>query len=73
MLSAVGGGRGVTIVCESSLGLKVAEVVLREVHNGHGPAQIASSAYWREGNDDPVLRRFLTFVRTRYSLNGVAQ
>lgn len=71
LLSEVSGGRGVTLLCESALGLRVADVVMREVHNGHGPAQLSTSAYWREDNDDPPLRRFLDFVKNRYSLNGV--
>jgi DNA-binding transcriptional LysR family regulator len=70
VFSAISAGRGITLACEASLGLKVADVVLRELHDLGGPVTLGFSGYWRADNHSPVLRRFLDFVRARYSLTA---
>lgn len=67
LLSEVSRGRGVTLLCESSLGIRIADVVTREVHHGRGPDQVPTSAYWLESIDNPALYCFLNFMRHRYS------
>ena len=68
ILSVLGGGYGVSIVCEGSTGAHYPDVVYRPIHGEQGPALIGYSGYWREDNRNPALRRFLVFIRTRYSL-----
>jgi hypothetical protein len=43
-------------------------VVFRELHETNGHMRIGFSGYWREDNENAVLRRFLDFVAVRYSL-----
>ena len=71
IMSILGGGReglGVTITYEGASGARYPDVVLREVHGAHGQTLIGWSGYWRKASDNPALRRFLAFVRSRYSL-----
>ena len=68
IMSMLGGGLGITITSETASGARYPNVVLREVHGMHGQALIGYSGYWRKANENPVLRRFLAFVRSRYSL-----
>lgn len=68
ILSILGGGLGVSIVCEGSTGARYPDVVYRPIHGEQGPALIGYSGYWRDDNRNPALRRFLAFVRTRYAL-----
>lgn len=71
VLSAVALGGHISIVAESALGIHVPGVVFREVHETSGHTRIGFSGYWREDNDNPVLRRFLEFVTARYSMPSV--
>ncbi|MFC3098371.1 LysR family transcriptional regulator [Alteraurantiacibacter palmitatis] len=71
VLSVIALGGHISIVAESALGIHVPGVVFREVHETNGHMRIGFSGYWREDNDNPVLRRFLDFVATRYSLPSV--
>lgn len=68
ILSILGGGLALSIVCEGGTGARYPDVVYRPVHGEQGAAVIIFSGYWREDNDNPALRRFLTFVRDRYAL-----
>lgn len=68
VLSTIALGSRLSIVAESVLGIQVPGVTFREVHETNGHMRIGFSGYWREDNDNPVLRRFLDFVATRYSL-----
>ena len=68
IMSVLGGGLGVTITYEGASGAQYPDVVLREIHDAHGRTLIGYSAYWRRASDNPALRRFLAFVRSRYSL-----
>lgn len=67
-LSVIALGGHISIVAESALGIQVPKVVFREVHETNGHIRIGFSGYWREDNENPVLRRFLDFVAVRYSL-----
>lgn len=68
LLSVIALGGRISIVEESALGIQVPGVVFREVHGISGHIRIGFSGYWREDNDNAVLRRFLDFVAARYSL-----
>ena len=67
-LSVIALGGHISIVAESALGIHVPGVVFREVHETNGHTRIGFSGYWREDNENPVLRRFLEFVTARYSM-----
>ena len=69
ILSVLGEGIGVSIVCEGGTGARYPDVVYRPVHGEQGPALIGYSGYWRRDNGNPALRRFLAFVRDRYALS----
>ncbi|MFN3474647.1 MAG: LysR family transcriptional regulator [Blastomonas sp.] len=68
VLSAIALGGRLSVVAESALGIQVPGVVFREVHETNGHMRIGFSGYWREDNENAVLRRFLDFVAIRYSL-----
>lgn len=68
VLSAIALGGRLSIVAESALGIQVPGVTFREVHETNGHMRIGFSGYWREDNENTVLRRFLDFVAVRYSL-----
>lgn len=68
IMSVLGGGLGITITYEGASGARYSDVVLREIHGAHGQALTGYSGYWRKASDNPALRRFLAFVRRRYSL-----
>ena len=72
VLSVIAFGGHISIVAESALGIHVPGVVFREVHEANGHARIGFSGYWREDNENPVLRGFLEFVTDRYSLPYVS-
>lgn len=63
ILSILGGSAGVSIVCECSTGARYPDVVYRPIHGEQGPALTGYSGYWRDDNGNPVLRRFLGFIR----------
>lgn len=69
ILSVLGGGLGVSIVCEGATGARYPDVTYRPIHGEQGPAFISYSGYWRTDNANPALRRFLAFVRDRYALS----
>lgn len=68
VLTAIALGGRLSIVAESALGIQVPGVTFREVHETNGHMRIGFSGYWREDNENTVLRRFLDFVAVRYSL-----
>jgi DNA-binding transcriptional LysR family regulator len=67
VLSAIALGGRLSIVAESALGIHVPGVTFREVHETNGHMRIGFSGYWRDDNENMVLRRFLDFVSVRYS------
>lgn len=68
VLSVIALGGHISIVAESALGIQVPGVVFREIQEPNGHMRIGFSGYWREDNENAVLRRFLEFVATRYSM-----
>lgn len=68
LLSILGSGFGLSIICEGGTGAHYPDVVYRPVHGEQGAALIIFSGYWQRDNDNPALRRFLAFVRDRYAL-----
>jgi DNA-binding transcriptional LysR family regulator len=68
LLALIGRGPGVTVLSAAGAGATYPGVVYREIHERDGPTLVGYSAYWRADNDNPALRRFLTFVRQRYAL-----
>lgn len=69
ILSVLGGWSAVSITYEGASGIRYPDVVLRELNGPCGRATTGYSGFWREGNRNPTLRRFLTYVRRRYSLS----
>lgn len=69
ILSILGSGSAVSIVCEASIGARYPDVVYRPIHGEQGPAFIGYSGYWRDDNGNPALRRFLAFIKRRYALS----
>lgn len=69
ILSMLGGTKYITVTTEAATGTQYPGVVFRELHDQHGPLSISYSGYWRKVNQNPVLRRFLNFVRKRYALS----
>ena len=68
VISSIALGGRLAILAESSAGIQVPGVLFREIHEASGHSRVGYSGYWREDNENPVLRRFLDFVSTRYSL-----
>ena len=69
ILSILGGSSGVSIVCEGSTGARYPDVIYRPIHGEQGPALAGYSGYWSDDNGNPVLRRFLGFIKARYALS----
>lgn len=69
VLSLLGVGQYLSVVCEGSVGTRYPDVVYRPVHGEQGPALTVYSGYWRDDNDNPPLKRFLAFVRNRFALS----
>lgn len=59
----------VTVTVSDMLGSTYPGVVLRDLHDNDGQTSIGYSGYWRRENSNPVLRRFLDFLRMRYALS----
>ncbi|MFA7604777.1 MAG: LysR family substrate-binding domain-containing protein, partial [Novosphingobium sp.] len=69
ILSVLGAGLGISVICEGATGARYPDVVYRPITGEQGPAFISYSGYWRKDNGNPPLRRFLAFVRDRYALS----
>lgn len=69
ILSILGAGSGVSIVCEGSTGTRYPDVVYRPIHGEQGPALTGYSGYWSDDNSNPALHRFLGFIKARYALS----
>jgi DNA-binding transcriptional LysR family regulator len=64
--SLVGIVRGVSLLCEASMGASYAGVVYCEVRDGKGSARIGYRAHWRDGNDNPAFHNFIRLLEERY-------
>lgn len=69
VLSVLGAGSGMSIVCEGSTGALYPNVVYRPIHGEQGPALTGYSGCWRDDNGNPALRRFLGFIKARHALS----
>jgi DNA-binding transcriptional LysR family regulator len=69
ILSVLGSGLGLSVICEGASGARYPDVVYRVIRGEQGPALIEYSGYWQKDNPNPALRRFLAFVRDRYALS----
>jgi len=61
----IGVGRGITLMCEASVGASHAGVIYREVHDGNGATRIVYSALWEDRNKNPTLRIFIRLLEER--------
>lgn len=68
ILSVLGAGDGVSIVCESSVGTFYPDVTYLPLAGEQGPALVGYSGYWQADHRNPVLTRFLDFTSRRYAL-----
>lgn len=64
VLSMVGAGHGISLICESAIGNVVNGAVYREVRDGNGPTRVGLVAYWRHNNDNPTIKQFLALLPT---------
>jgi DNA-binding transcriptional LysR family regulator len=69
VMSLLGAGERLSIVCEGSIGVQYPDLVYRPIHGEQGPALTCYSGYWRDDNSNPPLKRFLSFIRDRYALS----
>jgi DNA-binding transcriptional LysR family regulator len=72
ILSMVGIGRGVSLLCETSTGASYAGVVYREVREANGSCWIGQSACWCNDNANPALLRFVELLKARYPATGAS-
>ena len=68
LLCTVAMGGCITITSEAVLGLGIGGLEYRDLFESTGQVRAGYSGYWRDDNRNPVLKRFLSFVRERYSL-----
>lgn len=66
LLTMVGAGWGILVALEGATGATYPGVTFREIHESDGPTRLSFSAYWRQTNSNPSLRRFLDMLRERY-------
>ncbi|MGI9377354.1 MAG: LysR substrate-binding domain-containing protein [Tsuneonella suprasediminis] len=68
LLSVVSLGNHISITTETAVGFYYPGIIFREIHENGGHVRLGFSGYWHADNSNPVLRRFLDFIKTRYSL-----
>lgn len=56
ILSEVGSGKGISLQCESALGLTGLGVVFRPLHDGNGATRLGFIVCWKPDNINPVLQ-----------------
>jgi DNA-binding transcriptional LysR family regulator len=66
LLTLVAAEYGALLMLEGATGVRVDQVVYREVHGGEGPTRLNFAAYWRQSNENPALAPFLALLRQRY-------
>lgn len=59
-------GMGLGLVMESDIGASCAGLVYRELQDGTGPSRVDFHAHWRDENENPSLKRFLSLLAERY-------
>ncbi|MER9955242.1 LysR substrate-binding domain-containing protein [Mesorhizobium australicum] len=66
IMSLVGAGFGVSLICEAGVGASYAGVIYRDVQDGNGPSRISYAAHWQANNENPALAHFLHLLEERY-------
>lgn len=66
IMSLVGAGFGVSLICEAAIGASYAGAVYRDVQDSNGPSRISYAAYWQSNNDNPALEHFIKLLEERY-------
>ncbi|KJC50625.1 LysR family transcriptional regulator [Bradyrhizobium sp. LTSP849] len=64
--SLISMGMGLSLVMESDIGASFAGLVYRELQDGTGPSRLDFYAHWRDDNENPALKRFLSLLTERY-------
>ena len=64
--SLISMGMGISFVMESDIGASFAGLVYRELQDGTGPNRMGFYAHWRDDNQNPALKRFLSLLAERY-------
>jgi DNA-binding transcriptional LysR family regulator len=74
LLTLVSAEYGALLMLEGATGVRLDQVVYREVHEGQGPTRLNFAAYWRQSNGNPALVPFLALLRRRYpDLSGTPE
>ncbi|MDK1494560.1 LysR family transcriptional regulator [Sinorhizobium sp. 7-81] len=63
ILSEVGSGQGIGLLCEMASGFAAQGVALRPVHDGNGGIRLGYIACWRPDTSNPVLKNFISSLR----------
>ncbi len=66
VLSIVAARRYISIATGASQGVAWSDLRFQEIHDPTGPARLEYALYWRDGNDNPALKRFFELVEERY-------
>ncbi|HEY9090236.1 LysR family transcriptional regulator [Parasphingorhabdus sp.] len=66
ILGMVPFGKFITLVGESALGAARPRLAYREISELGGHAHLDISAYWRDDNENPALKRFFKLINERY-------
>lgn len=64
--SLISMGMGLSLVMESDMGASFAGLAYRELQDGTGPSRLDFYAHWRDDNENPALKRFLSLLTERY-------
>lgn len=65
-IAMVAANRFIAIATEASQGVIWPDLNFREIYDPSGPARLEYSLYWREGNENPALKRFFKLIEERY-------
>lgn len=63
LLSEVADGQGISLQCESAIGLASLGVVFRPVHDGNGATRLGYIACWRPDNTNPARKTFIKALK----------
>ena len=66
VLSMIAAKRYISVATEASQGVPWQDLHFREIYDVSGPARLDFALYWREGNQNPALKRFFKLVEERY-------
>ncbi len=66
LLSLVAAEYGALLMLEGGTGIRLDDVVYREICDDDGPTRLGFAAHWRQSNGNPTLAPFLSVLRRRY-------